>query len=235
MAVFKSLSRIATVFFTLALASCAVDLGTFEGKGDNYKTYYDSFGEVQGLYDGGKVNYDVEKSLFNEKTMKEFTWDKDEDAVKDLPYLYMVIPFKESLKIQSVAFYVRSQVTVTLEMSLFYFDGASVAPEKIKYLTSPSTETIYDSENNPIGEKEIKYDDPPVSESMIHGNLELIQGDYVSVGFGPFQQKGYEDDYLHAGKDGLLYIRIENNSGFNVGRLPSASFTFINLLVRAVE
>ena len=235
MAVRKSLSHIAPFLLTLALSSCAVNLGKFD-TGDGYKSYYDSFGEVKGLYDGGQESYDIEESLFNDKTMKEFKWNDDADAVKEKQYLYLVLPFKASLKVETIAFYLKSPTNITAELSLFYFLGESGVPQKIKYLTSPETEPIYDDDGNIIGEEPIEYDDDPtILKGMIAGKLELNANSWVSVGFGGFSQQGYDDSYLHTGKDGLLYIRVDNNSGWNVGKLEPVTFTFINLLVRAVD
>ena len=226
-------ARLGLVFFAFTLASCAVSLGKFDNKSGDYSSYYDAFGEVKGLYDGGEVSYDIKKSLFNDKALQDFSWEKEEDEVKDLPYLYIVLPFKEAMKVSSVAFYLRSNVNITLEMSLFYFMGEGDAPQEIKYLSSPDTRPIYNEDDEQIGEEVIEYDDPPISQAMIHGEIELARESWTSLVFGNFSQEGYEDNFLHTGKDSLLYIRIENNSGFNASRLQSASFSFINLLVRA--
>ena len=234
MAVRKPCSPLFCLLLTMPLCSCAVSLGVFESKKDGYKTYYESFGEVRCLYDGGEISYDVEKSLFNDKTMNQFSWEKEEDTVKDLEYLYLVVPFETSLKVETIAFYVYSHVNIALEMSLFYFESSSQAPSQIKYLTSPATRIIYDDDGNPVGEEEIVYDDPPIEASILHGEKELTRDGWTSVGFGNFKQQGYEDQYLHTGKDGFLYLRIENNSGWNVDRLNPVSFYFVNWLVRAV-
>ena len=43
------------------------------------------------------------------------------------------------------------------------------------------------------------------------------------------------DGLLHTGSNSVLYIRVENNSGHDRGTTEPVTFTFINLLVRAIE
>ena len=234
MAVRKRKSLLALPLLACLASSCAVDLGTLD-KSDGYKTYYNSVGDVRCLFDGGEVTYNVEKSLFNSRTMNEFAWENGGDAVEEKQYLYLIFSFEKELTVESIAFYVHSQVTITMELSLFFFLNATEAPQKVKYLTSPETEPIYDSEGNVVGEEPIIYDDnPEVVPSMIHGPLALTAGNWVSIGFGGFKQPGQTDGYLHVDENSLVYLRVENNSGWNVGRLQPVDFNFINLLVRAV-
>jgi hypothetical protein len=47
-------------------------------------------------------------------------------------------------------------------------------------------------------------------------------------------QPGHYDGKLYTDFGGALYIRVENNSGWRKDELQPVSFTFINLLVRAV-
>ncbi|MBP5216301.1 MAG: hypothetical protein J6038_00515 [Bacilli bacterium] len=234
MAISKAKFPLTLSFLALLLSSCAADLGKF-GKGESgYDELYASLGDVKALYDGGEDDYDVEESLFNDETVNSFAWEDEDDAVKDREYLYLVIPFKAALTIETIAFYLYSETTISLEMSVFYFESELEAPEKIRYLSSPETQIIYDEEDNPIGEEPIVYDDPPKEYASIHGEVALRSGDWVSLGRANFKQQGYEDSYLHADDGGLLYLRVENNSGFNAGILPPVSFQFINLLVRAI-
>ena len=63
----------------------------------------------------------------------------------------------------------------------------------------------------------------------------MAKDEWDSYVFGGFRQVGFQDELLHAKKDGYIYLRIENNSGFNRDTLPPARFSFINLMIRAVE
>ena len=226
MGIKNRLLRMLTIFIMpLFISGCGPNLGIFEG--DDGENYYEAFGDVKGLYDGGDHSYDVEDSLANEKTINEFSWD-DGDEVEEEAYLYIIIPFEKELKIQSVVLFFKTDINVMVELSCFYFPDDSSTPEKIKYLSSPDKEHEED-------EEEIVYDDPAKENSIANGSITLYKEEWSSVSFGNFQQEGHLDDYLYTAVDSLLYIRIENNSGFNRDTMTSVSFTFITLLVRAVN
>lgn len=218
---------------TTALCSCAANLGVFE-KSDGYKSYYDSFGDLRCLYDGGEVSYDVEDSLFNDMTMKELKWEKSEYEVQYQQYLYLILPFESNLDIESISLCVRTVEDVTMKLSAFYFAPGYTRPQKIKYLTSPETETIYDDDDNPIGEQPIIYDDLLPQQSCVEGEMTIHRENWAGFVLGNFHQQGSQDQYLHAKKDSYLYFRIENNSGWNVGQLTPFSFQFMNLMIRAI-
>jgi hypothetical protein len=218
--------------FLIALASCAADLGKFDPEGDA-SDYYDSFGDVKGLFDGGSLTYDVEKSLYNETTLKEMTWEDEDDAVQEKEYLYLVLPFESPLTIEAIVFNVYAATDTQLEMNLFYFDDASLVNTNFKYLTSPDTEIIEDEDHNPV-EVPIDYDDPRADIAIVSGETGIYREEWSSIAFGDFMQRGYYDGKLHTDLGGVLYIRVENNSGWRRDELQPVSFTFINLLVRAV-
>ena len=234
MAIRKSLTLAASLFFVAALSSCSASLGVFDGEHDyDYEAYYSCFGEVKGLFDGGSFSYDMEDSLFNKTTLESMQWENAGDAVESKQYLYVVLPFETALTIQTVALSVYAEIHVELEMSLFYFADDSQVPTKIKYLTSPETEIIEDVDHNPV-EVPIEYDDPPVFLAISHGTKTVSSGSWAGFGFGNFAQQGFTDGKLHTQDGGLLYIRVENNSGWRKDELTPLSFTFINLLIRAV-
>ena len=221
-----------TLSLALLLASCGASLGKFD-EDQSYETYYASFGDVKGLFDGGSHEYDIEDSLFNETTLEEMKWDDDDDAVKEEEYLYLVLPFEDALTISSIALNVKTTTDVSLELSLFYFvDDLSIGT-KFRYLTSPEKETIYDTDGNPIGEQVVDYDEPPLDLAIQQGAMILAREEWSVFGFSDFNQRGFEDGYLHTLAGGSLYIRVENNSGWRKDELEPVSFTFINLLVRA--
>ena len=222
------LAVVVSLALIFSLTAC-VDLGSFNAD-DDYQSYYDSFGAVEGIFDGGSHSYDLEKSLFNAYSIEKLNWEDDDDRVAYEEYVYIVIPFEAALKIESVALFLNSEVATDLEISAFYFDGAATAPKKIKYKSSPDAEiTIVDEVETEV---EIEYDDPDKSE-RISNALCYAKSDWGSFILEDFSQPGYTDGYLHAGIDGLLYLRIENNSGLNK-EMQSCSFNFNCLLIRAV-
>lgn len=222
------LAIVVSFVLIFSLTAC-MDLGSFNAD-DNYQEYYDSFGDVEGIFDGGSHSYDLEKSLFNAYSIEKLDWEDDDDRVAYEEYVYIVIPFEAALKIESVALFLNSEVATDLEISAFYFDGSATAPEKIKYKSSPDTEIIIVDEVET--KVEIEYDDPDKSERIADA-LCYAKSDWGSFILENFSQPGYTDGYLHAGIDGLLYLRIENNSGLNKD-MQSCSFNFNGLLIRSV-
>lgn len=231
----KPLFGISLFLVAATLLSCGPSLGAFDDQENGYKKLYDAFGDMKGLYDGGSHTYDYEDSLLNEKTLNEFSWKDSDDKVKDEEYLYLILPVEQEHDIECIILFFKSPYSQTLEFSLFYFASEAEAPEKIKYLSSPDTEPEYDDDGNYIGEKPIEYDDPPKETALVNGTLSLVRDDWDNAAFGGFKQAGFTDGLLHAKKDGLIYIRVENNSGFNKDTLQPVTFSFVNLMVRAVE
>ena len=208
---------------------CAVDLGTFSEDND-FEEYYESFGDVVGLFDGGQLSYNVKNSLLNEHTTNDLDWEKDEYEVQSKQYVYVIIPFKAAMKLESIAFYIKAETDCELHISAFYFINDFGTPKRIKYLSSPDTEIIIVDEE-PV-EVEIVYDDPLTADRICGVTASLSKGEWSSFILNGFHQQGYEDEYLHTGDNGLLYIRMENNSGLNKSTMPPCQFTFLNMLVR---
>lgn len=235
----KRIARLVTVALSLvamlSLTAC-FDLGTFGDENGEHKDYYDSFGEIAGIFDGGKHGYDLEDSVFNDYTVNEMDWEDEDDEVKSEEYVYLVIPFKRAMQIESIGMFVGTDTNVDLSVAAFYYPNESYAPAKIKYKSSPDTEivTVKDDEGNDVEvEVEIVYDDPDPSLAVAETTLYTVAGDWTDFLLENFMQEGYEDGLLHTGDNGLLYIRIDNNSGLYPD-LATCSFTFINLLIRAI-
>ena len=218
---------------TICLASCGPSLGIYDDSG-GYDKLYNAFSDLEALYDGGSKSYDYEDSLLNEKTIDEFKWKDEDDKVKNQEYLYLILPVEADQNIEAIILFFKSPYSQVLQFSSFYFAQESEAPKKIKYLSSPDTEPEYDEEGHQTGEKVIEYDDPPRENSLAGGSLSLTKDSWDSYTFGGFKQVGYDDGLLHVKEDGLIYLRIENNSGFNRDTLQPVNFSFINLMIRAV-
>ena len=135
------LLKVIPLISLLALTGCGVDLGVFEID-DGYQSYYESFGDVDALYDGGKHTYDIEKSLFNADLIQGSYWADEDDEVKKEVYVYIILPFEKALKIECIALAFMSPFSCSLEFNMFYFINSDYAPEKIKYLSSPDTEPV---------------------------------------------------------------------------------------------
>ena len=229
----KHLFGVSLLLAVMSLVSCGPSLGVFDSQ-DGYKKLYESFDDIEALYDGGSHSYDYEDSLLNEKTINEFVWKDDDDKVKKEEYLYLIMPVEADLNIECIVLFYNSTTSQNLEFSVFYFANEDDTPKKIKYLSSPDTEPVYDDDGNIIGEKEIEYDDPPKDVRLVGGSFSLTKDSWDSYTYGGFKQVGYDDGLLHVKDGGFIYLRIENNSGFNRDTMQPVKFTFINLMVRAV-
>lgn len=212
------------------------DLGAFDGGNGEYEDYYDAFGVVTGLFDGGNHEYEVEKSLFNDYTVDKMDWEDEDDAVKSEEYVYIVIPFEKAVNIESIGLFLQAESDATLSVSAFYYQSVTEAPKKIRYKSSPETEIviIQDENGNDVEQEvEIEYDDPPQQLSVAETTCDAHLGEWSSWILSDFMQEGYLDGLLHTGDDGVLYIRIDENSGLYSDK-AACSFRFIDLLVRAV-
>ena len=217
---------------SLLLSACSFDLGTAFEKSDNYKTYYDSFADVRAKYDAGlgvgaEDTYNIKNSLFNDYTVNNMGWDKDEYKVAERQYVYIIITFKEVLKVESLSLYFRATEANRSRVSAFYYVSDDLAPKKIKYLSSPA--------EDPEADPPVTYDDPLISDANVSFELGFEKDAWKSVTFDKFKQVGYTDGFLHTGSNSVLYIRVENNSGHDRGTTEPVKFSFINLLVRAIE
>lgn len=219
----------------LVFLSACFDLGAFEDV-DSDSDYYDSFGAVKGLFESGNRSYDVKDSLFNDFTVENLDWENDEDRVDSEEYVYIVLEFKKAIKIESLALFLSANSDATIEIESFYYADETFAPKKIKYKSSPDTETVTvsdESGNEVTKEVEIVYDDLLSEQSVADATCDVINGEWSSFMLAEFKQAGYDDGLLHTGIGGLLYIRINDNSGL-FPESETCSFKFINLLVRAV-
>ena len=219
------------IALTFSLTAC-MDLGYFETE-EGYKAFYDSIGDIEAIYDGGVHSYDLKDSLFNTYTVENLAWEDDDDKVAYEEYVYIVVPFKKDLTIESVALFMASDEKDELEVSAFYFPNG-FEPNEIKFKSSPDMKIIKVTENGVEVEKEvpIEYDDPLKTERAA-GEFCYVSSEWGSFLMEGFSQPGYTDGFLHVEEGGSLYLRIENNSGLEKNT-QSCKFSFINLMIRAV-
>lgn len=230
------------------LTSCTPDMGIFGDEEDGLDEYYDSIGDISGKYELNNEfqnhEYDLEKSLCNDYIIEHLAWEDDNEMVEFRQYVYIVIPFKRELTIESIALFVRKEsgsiaTNQELELSFFYYPNSSSCPkdDELKKMSDPDTKIEKDSNGNDV-EVEATYADPKKESRNCSTKLPLTDS------FDSFEAKGFRQtvDYgesyvanncLLAKKDSYLYVRVENNSALNRNMTP-ISIQFINLLVRAI-
>lgn len=163
------------VLGAVTLAGC-FDLGGFS----NDAEYYDAFGDIGLVYNASVLEKDVEKKdysikdyFYNKATGEDFAYgdpkDDESDEGKDipqLPYVYMAIPVKEKLSVESVALYFNATQTCSLEVFFYVVDTlpefANIMlwgdPEYQPEIDDATGEIIYkqqvDENGNPITDSE---------------------------------------------------------------------------------
>lgn len=231
----RCLAAVLSLLMPLTLGSC-FDLGEFEGGNGDYRSYYESFGDVVALFDGGMHTYDVEKSLFSDRSVENMGWDNEEDAVASEEYVYLILPFEQEMAIESIALFLQTESEADFSISAFYYETPWAAPSRVRYKSSPETEIVKETDehgNEVEKEVEIEYDDPAPDDSVAETYCTTKPQEWESFLLENFDQEGYRDGLLHTGQGGMLFIRFDNNSWLYFDA-PSYPFRFINLLVRAV-
>jgi hypothetical protein len=230
----------------LIFSSCSPDLGKYELE-KGFDDYYKDYGKIECLYEDSSgfkdKSYDLD-DLVNEYTINNLEWEKEEDSVLFLEYVYIIIPIKHDITIQELGIYFKADpnainsVGNELEISLFYFPTSGNAPsvDELKKMNDPDTRIVKDLNNNDV-EEVIEYGDPKKEDRISFAKLSSSH-DFQSILIGGFHQtvdygEAYiTDSKLNAKEGSFLYLRVENNSALNRSMIPVA-ITFINLLIKA--
>ena len=219
------------------LSSCNPDLGKYDSE-DGYNDFLDDIDDLSGLYESPKSDdpstiefksdkYDLEDSITNEHIMEYLSC---EDSSKQVPFkkfVYIVIPFKSDLKIESLSLYVKANSTteVKLSFSAFYFKDSGSCPDMDKLRKMNDADGFY---SDPVKENSV------ASASLSVGNYYdgfLLSGFHQTVDIG---ESYVTDNCLNAKKNSYLYLRVENNSALNKATMEPVEISFINLLIRAL-
>lgn len=239
----------------LMISSCTADLGKFSDSEDGIEEFYDSVGDIKGKYDATdhmeNIEYGLKESITNDAILASdpLNWEDGAKEVEYRQYVYIVIPFKRDLKIESVSLFVKlnpeetGYETKNLEFSAFYYKDSSSLPadDDLKLVSDPDTKKVTkkDEQGHDIEvEEEIEYADPK-KENRIASAQMTVTGSFDGFVLENFRQMDNTDSYvsdscLLAEDGGYLYIRIENNSAINRLNMDLVSITFINLLIRAI-
>jgi hypothetical protein len=218
------------------LSSCNPDLGKYDSE-DGLNDFLDDIDDLKGLYESKKNDnefefksdtYDLEDSITNEYIMQYLAC---EDSSKQVPFkkfVYIVIPFKSDLKIESLSLYVKANSTteVKLSFSAFYFKDSGSCPDKDKLRKMNDADVGI-------------YSDPPKENSVASASLSVgnyydgfvLSGFHQTVDIG---ESYVTENCLCVKKNSYLYLRVENNSALNKTTMQPVDISFINLLIRAL-
>ena len=220
------------------LTSCNPDLGKYDSE-SGLNDFLDDIGDLSGLYESPKSDdpsqfefkkdtYDLENSITNEYIMQNLSCENSSKQVPFKQFVYIVIPFDDDLKIESLSLYVKanSKTEVKLSFSAFYFKDSSSCPDQEKLRKMNDADAGI-------------YSDPPKENSVATASLS-VGNYYDSFVLGGFHQtvdigESYVvENCLNAKKNSYLYLRVENNSALNKTTMNPVDISFINLLIRAL-
>lgn len=246
----------------LMLATCGCeDLGAYE----DVNEYYSSFGNVT-LIKGDKSDsdYSISDYFYNEGSREDFLEDKD-GAYSGVPisdYVYMAIPVETGMQMDTLALYMYSDLTQTIQMSMFIVDKLPENPKCLDDIVLDEngdpvldengnlvgkTEQETDDEGNPI--EEVVFDDPDPATRIADFGIRLNGGKWDSFLVDKFSVGGKSNSSVWVDEGQYILIQFRNNSGIRIYDgdtqsiideiigvpLERAEFTMTNLLVRALE
>lgn len=239
------------VALTFALSGC-FDLGDFEDEED----YYACFGDV-GLIaqDEKKNDYSLKDYFFNKESVNDFGG----NIVLPSAYIYLVLPLNKDMEIDSFSLYLCAESEAKIRYSLFLCDSVPsniCRYDEFLYQIEEDEEgnPRYDGQGNPVfvQEKdgdgnlvynedgspkyvEIVYDDPPASEAVSSGEVDVKEGGWCSFTASQWTTAGGSAKTLSVVSGEYMLVRFENNSG--LGKKDGeekVSFKTTNLMVRAL-
>ena len=248
-----------TAILWVALCGCE-DLGAYE----DTEEYYSSFGDV--VLIGGTTRdedeYSVSKYFYNEESREDFLAGEDGayKGVEHSDYVYMAIPFKSTIDMDSLALFLMSHEDVTVYINFYVTDEIpsewrSIQDNEVKDETD-GTESDGSAEEGDTSEsgsdeetEEKTYDDPDPATRVGEIAVRLKKEVWNSFGLDVFTVDGQRQNSIQIQDGQYLLLQIRNNSGVRIFdeekqiyldpqtglELPKAEFTVTNLLIRALD
>ena len=248
-----------TAILWVALCGCE-DLGAYE----DTEEYYSSFGDV--VLIGGTTRdedeYSVSKYFYNEESREDFLAGEDGayKGVEHSDYVYMAIPFKSTIDMDSLALFLMSHEDVTVYINFYVTDEIpsewrSIQDNEVKDETD-GTESDGSAEEGDTSEsgsdeetEEKTYDDPDPATRVGEIAVSLKKEVWNSFVLDVFTVDGQRQNSIQIQDGQYLLLQIRNNSGVRIFdeekqiyldpqtglELPKAEFTVTNLLIRALD
>lgn len=267
MTLFKRRAVICLVICITAILGVAVsgcdDLGAY----DSTEDYYISFGNV--IFKGGiaeeGTDYPVEDYFYNKESRDDFLTDKNGKyhGVEHSDYVYVAIPFNESIHMDSLAIYLQAKNDVTLYMNVYITDkvptnwkktegSETLGEEPMKAADASLEDKLNETlEAMPVGnaEDDGQYDDPDPKTRIGEISLFLKAEKWNSFILDSFIINGKTENSICVKKGQYILFQIRNNSGVRIWNessglwvdeqtglvLDRAEITMTNLLVRALD
>ena len=227
---FSHLAICVTAILVIALCGCE-DLGAYADTDD----YCSSFGDIV-LIDSAREEkpYSVSKYFYNDESRKDFL--EGEERVLPKEYLYLAIPFNNSIDMDSLALYMRSEEDVTVYISVYRIAKTEWDEIRGKANEKNSEDGFSDPENS-----EIIYGEPNPESKIGDIGVHLQNGKWSSFVLDAFNSNGTTQESIHITKGDYVLLQIRNNSDTSAFdeetdlELERANITMTNLLIRALD
>lgn len=236
--ILTALCLVATL--VVAMSGCD-DLGAYE----DLDEYYSSFGDVV-LISGiskHKEEYSVGKYFYNKESREDFLAGEDGayKGVEYSDYVYMAIPLKSAIDMDTLALYVKSQNDATLYINVFVTDRI---PTEWKAIS----DNVINSEETGESTEKV-YDDPDPETRVGEITVHLKSENWNSLMLDTFSVNGTTQKSIEINDGQYILLQIRNNSGVRVFdeekrifvdpqtglELQKAEITMTNLLIRALD
>jgi hypothetical protein len=250
--IFKKIVSVSIALCLMATLAVAMsgcdDLGVYE----DVEEYYDTLGDIVLIHGSSKAkeSYSVEEYFYNENSREDFLVGEDGtyQGVAYSDYVYVAIPFKSSIDMDTLALYFQSQNDVTVYINVFVTYHIPTAWKSMadNVLSSDETDVLPDDETQ---KTEKTYDDPDPETRVGEITVHLKKEKWGSFVLDTFRVNGKTQKSIEIKKDQYILLQIRNNSGVRVldeekqifvdpqtkSELPKAEITMTNLLIRALE
>jgi len=201
-----------------------------------YKKYYETFGNIELTKQDCDTNsYEISKSFFNKQCVNETrNWDSSSDCVEYDEYVYLTLPFKKDVKIDSVSLYFKAQDLAEETSMLIYFFIVDSFDPSDDFRTYDKWQLEFNKEaddRHKIGD----YKDLDINDAYKVINLAVNNYSWNSFTVG-FLEKGSSENLqpyeFHDGDKIVLMFKNNSGIGYDEG-LSKIKISSTNLIVRA--
>lgn len=236
----KLISISVTVVLAVTLTGC-FDLGDFSDE----SAYYDAFGDVRLVYQNPNADekdieyedYGIEDYFYNKNTGKNFTYgnpdDEETDEGKTIPqlsYVYMSIPVRQDMSVNSVALYINALQTCSLDVYFYVVDELPNGGDFTKIWLLGEPEYQQKQEYGGTVFEKIEYSDPSDTLLVAKATIQVQAGKWNSF----IVDKWNGNNAIEIKDEQYLLLRFINNSGVSTSGNVPLEFRVTNLLIRAV-
>ena len=233
----------------VALCGCD-DLGDYT----DVEEYYGTFGDIV-LIEGRtkeENSYSVEEYFYNEASREDFLKGEDGayNGIAHSYFVYMAIPFENSIEVDSFALYIQANSDLTLYINVYAVDKI---PSNWRPVTDGKPEDGTgdgaDDGSDTEGSDEEAYDDPAPETRLGEVIVHLKKDNWDSFAVESFIIDGQPKGSIKIEDGQYLLLQFRNNSGVRIfdneagvfvdpqtgKELQRAEITMTNMLVRSLN